>query len=1795
MNVRPSNLVELLEYRASRDSGSPAYTFLSSDGQPESSMTYSQLHREACAVAALLSQEGVQGSPVLVSCPGPRDFIRAFFGCLYAGGIAVPVAFSGAGGLGRLKSIADDAGAKVVLTNSAVRSRLGRRYAGDSPLNSMRWIDVEQSAAPPASGRPDAVFSGESAAVLQYTSGSTGSPRGVVISHANVLYNEEAIQRAFQVSGESIIMSWLPLHHDMGLFGGMLQPMYAGASGILMSPGAFLQQPLRWLAAISNFRVTVSGGPNFAYNLCVRRIAPEQKRALDLSCWRAAFVGAEPVRKETLEQFSSAFAECGFRMQSFYPCYGLAEATLMASGAELGRAPLALPLDSQRRERDSEPSEWRVSCGSVLPALKVAIVEPDTSAVCAEGQIGEICLSGPSVAQGYWNRPEQTAATFGLRIPGSEAAYLRTGDLGFLQDGELFIAGRLKEMMIYGGRNYYPDDIERTAGACHPAVRDHRCAAFSLNADRGEEVVLLQEAQQDCDAAEILQAIRSAVVTEHGLALHAVALVPIGAIPRTTSGKTQRLKSRADYLGGRFAVISEQVWPAGDEIEIPELAPFHLQGFEARRDAVESALKSTLARMLKLEESALPLDRPLVEIGLDSLGAAKLADWSRSFGDPISSESLLGDLTIADLSARLGGAPLRNGSLRPAARALQNAADLDLATDQYRLWLAECANAGAPELNLQATFRLRGPLVPATLDAAIHDIVQRHSALRASFQRSRPVQHISPTARLEIDYRNIDGAEDQGAEAAAQRIAAEQLAMPFDLGKAPLIRIVLGRLTQLDHVLIVTAHHLVCDAESLNIFVRELSALYSARVKGIEHSLPALPVQFADFIRWRQRLQKDDGRKLAYWRQRLVDAPFDLGLNDTTEKPVDSAEPSEADIELDPSLVEALNAVCRSAHVTPFMFMAAAFFVVLHRLSGRDDLVIGVPTLGRPHPDFEKLIGCFAYPLLLRINLSGDPTFAGLLELMRSAVREATANGDVPFATVGRALGVPRYLPDAMFSFSQFGEEPSTEGLQIEAAGMRMNTGGFRLVVMLAQQSNTVRGVFAGDRTFSDVRSVASLRSNFEQVLRAAVTDAMSRISVLGSPNSVQAAEPEKIMVAAAFTAEPLEHSLSFWMRELELPAVVEFAPLGQVFQQLLDPNSKFVRNDHGYGVILLRAEDTQSHDQLGEAIRTAREHNSRPMIVVIGPAAGDGAADLPTSVFRRSLMEIDGVYPIWPEDVLDLYPVGEFLDPRSNRTADIPYTPEFYAALGTVIARWIHAAREERYKAIAIDCDNTLWGGICGEDEPSKLVIDEGRRKLQEFLLRQHQNGMLLCLCSKNNARDVESVFAKRESMILRSEHIVASRINWESKAENLNSLAKELGIAPSSFILLDDDRFECAQMEAALPEVLTLCVPADSERIPSFLRHIWAFDRLNVTSVARNRTALYQEHALRKKHREEAPDLAGFLATLGLDVAVEPARPADADRIAELTLRTTQFNASGLRRSTLQLRSLFGFADWQCFSVRVQDRFGDYGLVGSVIGKAVSGVLVVDTFLLSCRALGRGVEHRMLRAVGEQASSSGFSSVEILFTATSRNGPVESFLSRTAEQLGGTAFGGSFVFTAGALAGLVYSLGEQELASSPAHARPDRGPELKTSDNARARSEFWQRVALEMNNVEAISQRLQAARNAQQRSRKPYAEPRTATERELAAILCEVLGVDRIGLNDDFVELGGTSLLAVQLVSRVYDTFGIEIPLGQFFGATVTLEELARVVEIAQISTAPDSDTASLLDEVAQLTDDEARRLLS
>ncbi len=694
-----SNLVDCLLYWTEQRPDAVAF-YLTDGEEGEWQWTYEELDRRARAIAVRLQQRKLTGERVLLLYQPGLDFVSGFFGCLYAGVTAVPAYPPRRNrNASRIQAISDDAQARAALTTADVLNRIEGTLTDVPNLRRLDWLASDETDLQLADQWRHPGFRSDALAVLQYTSGSTGTPKGVMLSHANIMHNVALICYSFEPSRKCVGMTWLPTYHDMGLVGGVLKPMFYGRPNVLMSPMAFLQKPVRWLRTITRYGVTISGGPNFAYDLCAQRITDRELKGLDLSTWDVAFNGAEPIRAATLDAFCERFAPVGFRREAFFPCYGMAETTLIVTGSVKSESPRVDTFDGPQLDdhrvipcaAGAEGARQLVSCGRVLPDEEVWIVDPDTHQSLDAGQVGEIWVSSPSVGQGYWRQPAATEETFRAFLADREAGpCLRTGDLGFLHEGELFVTGRLKDLIIVRGVNRYPQDIELTVERTSDRLQPGAVAAFAVELEGRERLIIVSEVargpQEDC--GPMIQDIRRRVMAEHDVPADGVVLVRFGSIPKTSSGKIQRHACRREFLDGMLKVVD--CWYAWDPeasdargvaegLDRRPARPRSSRHFaDRRRDGeavrygeldprVVQIVRQEVRRVAQERAGEITLDTNIAQdLGLDSLERMQIAHaLEETFGARFPEDVLLRIETCGEVAAaimeHLGTEPVGGG------------------------------------------------------------------------------------------------------------------------------------------------------------------------------------------------------------------------------------------------------------------------------------------------------------------------------------------------------------------------------------------------------------------------------------------------------------------------------------------------------------------------------------------------------------------------------------------------------------------------------------------------------------------------------------------------------------------------------------------------------------------------------------------------------------------------------------------------------------------------------------------------------------------------------------------------------------------------------------------------------------------------------------------------------------------------------------------------------------------------------------------------------------------------------
>ncbi len=942
----------LLDERAADRPNALSYRFLSDGERTGELLTYQELARSARSLAAGLVRQGAAGQPVLLTLPPGCGFITGLFACWYAGAIAVPCyPPRGSRHIVRLNAILRDSGARFVIApeEQAAITGLTKISIGETALDEV----------PPGSNNDPCL--------IQYTSGSTAAPKGVMISHANLREHFKSLQPFGELDLKSAL-SWLPPYHDMGL---VLKILYAFEAGIpltFFSPEHFIQRPARWLHAISRYRAELSGAPNFAFEMCHRSVRDEDLTGLDLSCWKAAPCGAERIRPETLERFAKRFARYGFRAEAFLPGYGLAETTLIATASPANLAP----------RFSQHPKAGRlVSCGVPLPGVGLRIVDPIDGRVCGERETGEIRIKGPNVASGYWRRPEATLENFGTNTDRE----LRTGDLGYLEDGHLYVSGRIKDLIIIDGVNHAPEDIESVVYSNLPAVT--AAAAFATDVAGGEAVVILIEA---ADLAADLRGstcarIRLAIADAMELPVHRVALVRSGLMPRTTSGKIRRSAAREAFESGtmRF-VFSDQETSAGQaDGEMISLV-------------LETVAKVTGRTGVRAEDDC-------VEFGMSSMEVTRMAAQMEARSHVAIS---LGELFAARSFREIAEALCRRAVGKPALGEITPGCGLNASTlthSQERMWFLHQLDPQSAAYHVFGALEMTGALDATALNQAIAAVIGRHDILRSrhATENGRPRVTIKPDGIPPLEISTVDSG------CALGEFLSSFARKPFNLASDPPIRVTLAACGGNRHVLAVCAHHIVADGWSLRILAKEISACYDSVCEG--KPAPVFPEKpsYLDYAAC-HRQWVDSGAvdsQIDWWKNKLAGHSGVLQLATDFPRPNrPSADGVAIEVTLPPELCMRVSTLAKAHRGTPFMVHLAAFLLLLRKHGAGEDPVVAIPIANRNHDAAGDLIGTLVNTLPFRLTLDPAESFAMLLDRVREATFEMQANQDAPFERI---------------------------------------------------------------------------------------------------------------------------------------------------------------------------------------------------------------------------------------------------------------------------------------------------------------------------------------------------------------------------------------------------------------------------------------------------------------------------------------------------------------------------------------------------------------------------------------------------------------------------------------------------------------------------------------------------------------------------------------------------------------------------------------------------------------------------
>jgi amino acid adenylation domain-containing protein/FkbH-like protein len=1719
---------ELFEAQAERTPDAVAVVY------EDQQLSYAELNARSNRLAHYLRGLGVKPDDRLAICvERSLEMVVGLLAILKAGGAYVPL--DPAYPPERLRYMLADSAPKLVLTHAATRSVVEAVLHGEVEIVDVGagWSEGWTNNVHPA----DIGLSPANLAYVIYTSGSTGAPKGVMIQHRSLVSSTMARKATYGTLCRFLLLS--PFSFDSsvaGIFG-----VLANGGELFVATATAIRDPVLLGEDMRRWKISTI--------LCVpslyRQLLATRERGYE--CLSKVIVAGEPCPPELIAKS----AQLEPRIQIFNE-YGPTETTVWTSV-----------------HRCNAPIAGNVPIGRPIANTRMYILDARGAAVPV-GVTGEIHIGGVGVARGYLNRPDLTAERFVpdpfAREPGSRL--YRTGDLGrWLTDGNIEFVGRNDDQVKIRGYRIELGEIEaRLVG--HADVDE---AVVVAREDEPGDKRLVAYYTGDAEVGIGAEELRHHLSTQFPDYMVPAAYVRLDALPLTPNGKLHR---RALPVPGGEAYVARV--------------------YEAPQGAVEEQLAAIWAELLQLER--IGRHDNFFELGGHSLKAVQLVSRLRQvLKVEVVLSSLFARPVLMDFAATIASA---SASTLPAIEAVaREGAALPLSFAQQRLWFLSQLQPESTFYNMPSAARLVGRLDVEALRRTLNEVVRRHETLRThfAFVDGSPVQVIASELELALPVTDLSGLSVAERDARVEEAARIESATPFDLAQGPLVRTSLLRLGIEEHIALVTMHHIVSDGWSMGVLINEVAALYRAYKEGSPSPLPELTIQYADYAHWQRELFSGDvlDKQLSYWKEQLSGAPPLLALPTDRPRPVvQRSNGNSRSIVLPPQRVTALYAWSEERQVTLFMTLLTILKIVLFRWSGQSDIVVGTVVAGRAQAAIEPLIGCFMNFLPLRDKCAAGETAASLLKRLTGTVLEAYSHQDCPFEKIIEVVNPERDTShNPVFNVGFLLQNYPHKALELSELTLKLlpivrQDSALDLRFVAEENADGLELACEYNTDLFDPETVAAVLDACEQVLAQVVAREETLLKDFRLPEALhkqaEAATKrnrnERLAVASTFTAEPIEPALRFWVDKLGIASQIEFAPYNQIFQTLLDPQSLFQTNREGVNLILLRLEDwireapdganPQDHfdrmdrnaDDLVEAAAFAVRQASVPVLVLFGPVS-HAFQERPayraffTDLERRlivRLQAIAGVYPISSERLSKLYPVTDYEDRYTDKIGHVPYKEELYAALGTLAARGIMALRRRPYKVVVLDCDETLWKGICGEVGPSGVEVTAGHKALQRFMVALQEAGMLLCLCSKNNPDDVDAVFAVCGEMELKQDHIIASRINWRPKSENVRALAQELKLGLDSFIFIDDNAIECSEVEASCPDVLVLQLPSSPELIPHFLDHVWAFDELGGKATVQ-RTQQYRQNQIREAVRSRAASFEDFLKNLELRVSMESVQDSDLERVAELTQRTNQFNVNPAPRNAAEIRA----SSERYLAVQVHDRFGSYGLTGVVSYAAKDDVLEVGTFLLSCRVLGRGVEQELLKRLCGLGAEAGCRMLVVPYQVTGRNQPALSFFEKVADAGHSALHFALPVEQAEVLVPTAEVAAEEQQDVAPADA-------VATATVLKGIS-LIREISADLGAIPQILGRIRAAARRTSVSKQGYVAPRTQTEAAVAEIWAAVLKRERVGLHDNFFAIGGHSLLAVVVLSRVRKGFGIELPLTALFEAPTVLA-LAERIEAAQ-----------------------------
>ncbi|MGB7605871.1 MAG: amino acid adenylation domain-containing protein [Lutisporaceae bacterium] len=1654
----------------------------------------------------------------------------------------------------RLLYMIENSEAELIVTNNANYELAQKLIAKSS--SALRILNIDDNCNEALDTEIEREEKADRIAYLLYTSGSTGTPKGVIQSHKNVLHFIKNYIQSFDITEKDRMTLFSAFGHDaavMDIYSSLL-------SGATLYPLNIrrqmnIEELHKWL---TEEQISIWHSVPTLYRFFVNALDGEEK----LNSLRYIVLGGESVLEQDVAKFRKLSEHA-----ALVNLYGQSESSYNSSQIITSVEDFA-----------------GINLGEPISDIKMYVLNKKNR-VAAPLSAGEIVIASHYLALGYWKDEVKTEKAF-ENHPEFGRIY-RTGDMGCLtEEGVIEYLGRNDFQIKIRGFRVELEEVENCL-LKHEAVK--AAAVIGKEDSKGNKYIC---GYFTSDEALSVSDLREFIAKELPDYMIPAYFTRVDKLPLTGTGKIDR----AALKEVKETVASEKL-------------------YEAPRNEVEQKLAGMWQEVLGIDK--IGINGSFFELGGHSLNAVSLiGKIHKTMNVEVPLKEIFKAPTIKGLSEYIEGV---GESKFITIEEAEKRDYYEISSAQKRMYIMQQMEPDTISYNMPGVLVMEGELDEERLKTSMAEIVKRHEALRTSFkwEGTEVVQTVHEEVVFEVAYK--DGSEEE--------IDAEikDFIKPFDLSCAPLLRVKLVKVRPDKHVLMYDMHHIISDGASIAILVSEFVELYQKK------TLPALRLQYKDYVTW-QNKPENKGKieqQGKYWLDLLRgEIPLLAMPLDYERKENISFAGNTVYFELENSIVEQLKKLAQKENITLNMLLLSCYNVLLSQYTGQEDIIVGSLVSNRNHSDLSHVMGAFINYLPIRSKVDKESSITAFLKSQKNIIAQAYNQQEYPFDKIVENIGYKAEIGrnpifDTMLIYhNEFDRRVDIKIDKLSISQYEFNTPtatlDFKLDIYM-DHGDVLKCYMEYKTDLYKEATILQLLKHYEMVLESVIKDSEAKLSDIQIFNQQEQNEIEKkrignitvlsdvnLTVAATFTGEPIEGYAKWWCEKNGIRLNIQFAPYNQVFQELLDAQSMTSKNT-GINLLMLRFEDwirdtkaneqvqkqtlENQYDKLLEAIRN-RSTRALTIIGIFPVSEHFGLSEEITTciekLYKKMVKEISSLEGISILDFTNtaaLYDIKETFDAVRDKTGHMPFSDAYYAAIGTMVARKTCATRHNPFKVIAVDCDNALWHGICGEDGALGVKIEKPYEALQKLLIRKHEEGMLVVLCSKNNEADVLEVFDKHPDMLLKKEQLAGWQINWRTKSENVKQLAEEMNLGIDSFIFIDDSPTECLDMMKNNPQVLTLQLPEEPQQIEQYLKHVWAFDKEKVTEEDKIRTKLYQVEKQRKEIQSSSFTLDEFLKELKLEVCINNMEKEQISRVSQLTQRTNQFNLSTVRRTEEEVEALFNNPNTKCWTIEVEDKFGEYGLTGVVVIENRRGGLFMDTFLLSCRVLGRGIEAAIMAELGNYCQKEGINKIEADYYPTQKNQIVADFLEKnqwkkTEESNQHTKYEIQVDNIATAIAYIECSFGkpskqktEEAGISHIESYNAGQAEAVAVLDEVIENN--WQ---LNIENEEELlhinyllplryctgQMLLELPTNENKGNNikhENYEAASNPLEEKLVKLWEEILKVDGIGINDNFYDVGGNSFTLLTLHSKIDSLYPGRIKATDLFNLT-SIKKIAAYI---------------------------------